>query len=91
MGSVVASIAGISAVLIVWRSTALAQSLIEWGSCGTGRQEVGQQFLFFMPLTCAVPAGCWWYARSLAFGVLLSRLLFLTSVVGWVVSLIFVL
>jgi hypothetical protein len=52
---------------------------------------VGQQLLFFMPLTCAVPAGCWWYARSLAFGVLLCRLSFLTSVVGWAVSLVFVL
>jgi hypothetical protein len=68
----------------------LAQSLIEWGSCGTGRQEVGQQLLFFMPITCAVPGGCWWHARSLAVGVLLCRLSFVASVVGWVVSLVFV-
>jgi hypothetical protein len=85
-GAITAAVAFVAAVLIIGHSTSLAQQLITWGSCGTGRHEVGQELIFFMPLTCAVPGWCWWHARALGYGVALSRLAFVSAIAGWAVS-----
>ena len=86
VGSMIAVVAMVSAVVIVWRSATLAHALIGWGSCGTGRHEVAAQLLFYMPFACVVPGGCWWCARLTVVGLLLSRLSFFASVTGWALS-----
>jgi hypothetical protein len=84
-----AGIALLAAVGILWNSTALAQQLIGWGSCGTGRQAVGQQLYFIMPATAAIPGGCWWYTGTTGLPALLSRMSFVTSLAGWAVCALF--
>jgi hypothetical protein len=74
-----AGIVLLAAVGILWNSTALAQQLIGWGSCGTGRQAVGQQLYFIMPATAAIPGGCWSYTGTTGLPALLSRMSFVTS------------
>jgi hypothetical protein len=88
--ALVAGIACVVAVGILWGSATQAGRLIEWGPCGTGRHEAGQVFHYVMPALCAIPGGCWWYARGVAAAAILCRLSTVASATGWAVCASFV-
>src|SRR5258706_16127927 len=94
LGAAAALVAVVSSVIVIVWSVSLAQraqlALMVPTDCGTGRHEAEGLLMFSVPWMLVFPAGTWVVSRIAGYAQLACRCSLWSAVLGWAVSVVFV-